>query len=83
MIHQFVYPFNLETHVLSLQPQPHEAISQRRAKNAAILHQREVEEEQKEYVPPLPHLLFLLVARHLVYADHHQEGSYAEESSGV
>lgn len=45
---QFVYPFNLETHVLSQQPQPHEAIAQRRAKAAAILHQRELEEEQKE-----------------------------------
>jgi hypothetical protein len=45
---QFVYPFTLETHVLSLQPSPHEAIAQRRARNAQILHQREVEEEQRE-----------------------------------
>jgi hypothetical protein len=45
---QFVYPFTLEQHVLSLQPSPHDAISQRRARNAEILHRREVEEEQKE-----------------------------------
>ncbi|WWC73804.1 uncharacterized protein I206_107776 [Kwoniella pini CBS 10737] len=44
----FVYPFTLEEHVLSIQPSPSEAISQRRARNAEILHQREVEEEQKE-----------------------------------
>ncbi|GFZ49776.1 hypothetical protein JCM24511_07179 [Saitozyma sp. JCM 24511] len=44
----FVYPFTLETHVLSLQPSPHEAIAQRRARNAQILHQREIEEEQRE-----------------------------------
>jgi hypothetical protein len=50
MLAQFVYPFSLEEHVLSLQPQPHEAIAQRRARNAAILHQREVEEEQREWV---------------------------------
>ncbi|WWD20403.1 hypothetical protein CI109_104879 [Kwoniella shandongensis] len=44
----FVYPFTLEEHVLSIHPSPHEAISQRRARNAEILHQREVEEEQRE-----------------------------------
>ncbi|WVR07948.1 hypothetical protein IAU60_004991 [Kwoniella sp. DSM 27419] len=44
----FVYPFTLEEHVLSIRPSPAEAISQRRARNAEILHQREVEEEQKE-----------------------------------
>jgi hypothetical protein len=45
---QFVYPFKLETHVLSLQPPPHEAIVQRRARNAELLHRRELEEEQRE-----------------------------------
>ncbi|KAK1923459.1 hypothetical protein DB88DRAFT_491322 [Papiliotrema laurentii] len=44
----FVYPFTLEQHVLSIHPSPHEAIAQRRARNAQILHQREIEEEQKE-----------------------------------
>ncbi|ORY34593.1 hypothetical protein BCR39DRAFT_513542 [Naematelia encephala] len=44
----FVYPFTLETHVLSLHPAPHDAIAQRRAHNAEILHHREVEEEQRE-----------------------------------
>ncbi|EIW71457.1 hypothetical protein TREMEDRAFT_23877, partial [Tremella mesenterica DSM 1558] len=44
----FVYPFTLEEHVLGLRPSPHEAIAQRRARNASILHQREQEEEQKE-----------------------------------
>ncbi|WVQ84437.1 hypothetical protein IAT38_006589 [Cryptococcus sp. DSM 104549] len=44
----FVYPFSLEEHVLSLHPSPHDAISQRRARNAEVLHQREVEEEQRE-----------------------------------
>ncbi|WWC66001.1 uncharacterized protein I303_108623 [Kwoniella dejecticola CBS 10117] len=44
----FVYPFTLEEHVLSVHPSPAEAISARRARNAEILHQREVEEEQKE-----------------------------------
>lgn len=57
-----MYPFNLETHVISLNPQPHDAISQRRARNAAILHQREVEEEQKEYVLMLK--LLRVVVRH-------------------
>ncbi|WVQ95919.1 hypothetical protein IAU59_003018 [Kwoniella sp. CBS 9459] len=44
----FVYPFSLEEHVLSIQPSPADAISQRRARNAEILHRREVEEEQRE-----------------------------------
>ncbi|WWC92665.1 uncharacterized protein L201_007624 [Kwoniella dendrophila CBS 6074] len=44
----FVYPFTLEEHVLSIHPSPAESISQRRARNAEILHQREVEEEQRE-----------------------------------
>ncbi|KAK4687370.1 hypothetical protein P7C73_g2739, partial [Tremellales sp. Uapishka_1] len=44
----FVYPFTLETHILALNPSPHVAIAAQRARNAAILHQREVEEEQKE-----------------------------------
>ncbi|WWC95705.1 hypothetical protein V866_002570 [Kwoniella sp. B9012] len=44
----FVYPFTLEEHVLSVHPSPSEIISQRRARNAEILHKREVEEEQKE-----------------------------------
>ncbi|KAI9638757.1 uncharacterized protein MKK02DRAFT_41783 [Dioszegia hungarica] len=44
----FVYPFALESHVLSLQPTPHDAIAERRARNAAILLQREQEEEQRE-----------------------------------
>ncbi|KAK6908579.1 hypothetical protein L486_01767 [Kwoniella mangroviensis CBS 10435] len=44
----FVYPFTLEDHVLSVHPSPSEVISQRRARNAEILHKREVEEEQKE-----------------------------------
>nr|ODO04257.1 hypothetical protein L204_00613 [Cryptococcus depauperatus CBS 7855] len=44
----FVYPFTLEDHVLNLHPSPHEAISQKRAKCAEILHEREEEEEQKE-----------------------------------
>ncbi|WVN87474.1 uncharacterized protein L203_102656 [Cryptococcus depauperatus CBS 7841] len=37
-----------ENHVLNLHPSPHEAISQKRAKCAEILHEREEEEEQKE-----------------------------------
>ncbi|BEI82722.1 hypothetical protein CcaverHIS002_0305900 [Cutaneotrichosporon cavernicola] len=44
----FVYPFTLEQHVVSLQPPPHVAIAERRARNAAILHAREVEEEERE-----------------------------------
>jgi hypothetical protein len=45
---QFVYPFTLEQHVVSLQPPPHVAIAERRAHLAAVLHAREVAEEQKE-----------------------------------
>ncbi|ORX37592.1 hypothetical protein BD324DRAFT_650162 [Kockovaella imperatae] len=44
----FVYPFTLEEHVLSIKPSPHEAIAAKRAHNAEILHQREVQEEQRE-----------------------------------
>ncbi|RSH78144.1 uncharacterized protein EHS24_002600 [Apiotrichum porosum] len=44
----FVYPFTLEQHVVSLTPPPHIAIAERRARLAAILHAREVEEEQRE-----------------------------------
>ncbi|WRT69811.1 uncharacterized protein IL334_006802 [Kwoniella shivajii] len=44
----FVYPFSLEEHILSTHPSAAESISQRRARNAEILHQREVEEEQRE-----------------------------------
>ncbi|BEJ13551.1 hypothetical protein CspHIS471_0307250 [Cutaneotrichosporon sp. HIS471] len=44
----FVYPFTLEQHVVSLQPPPHVAIAERRARNAAILHAREAEEEERE-----------------------------------
>ncbi|GMK56544.1 hypothetical protein CspeluHIS016_0303840 [Cutaneotrichosporon spelunceum] len=44
----FVYPFTLEQHVISQQPPPHVAIAERRARNAAILHSREVEEEERE-----------------------------------
>ncbi|OCF34347.1 hypothetical protein I316_03861 [Kwoniella heveanensis BCC8398] len=44
----FVYPFSLEEHVLSIRPSPADAISQRRARNAEILHRREEEEEQRE-----------------------------------
>ncbi|KLT45902.1 hypothetical protein CC85DRAFT_234697, partial [Cutaneotrichosporon oleaginosum] len=44
----FVYPFTLEQHVVSLQPPPHIAIAERRARNAAILHAREAEEEERE-----------------------------------
>jgi hypothetical protein len=43
-----VYPFTLEQHVVSLQPPPHIAIAERRARNAAILHAREAEEEERE-----------------------------------
>ena len=43
-----MYPFTLEQHVISLQPPPHLAIAERRARLAAVLHAREVEEEQKE-----------------------------------
>ncbi len=45
---QFVYPFSLEKHVLAQHPSPHDAITQRRARNAALLHQREAQEEQRE-----------------------------------
>jgi hypothetical protein len=45
---QFVYPFSLERHVVALQPSPHDAIAQRVARNADILHRREMAEEQKE-----------------------------------
>lgn len=45
---QFVYPFTLEQHVVDLQPPPHIAIAERRARLAAVLHAREVEEEQRE-----------------------------------
>ncbi|WVF68369.1 hypothetical protein IAT40_003134 [Kwoniella sp. CBS 6097] len=44
----FVYPFSLEEHILSIHPSPADAISQRRARNAEVLHRREVEEEQRE-----------------------------------
>ncbi|KAL1412585.1 hypothetical protein Q8F55_000332 [Vanrija albida] len=44
----FVYPFTLETHVVGLTPPPHVAISEKRARAAAVLHAREVEEEQRE-----------------------------------
>lgn len=43
-----MYPFTLEQHVVSLQPPPHVAITERRARNAAILHAREAEEEERE-----------------------------------
>lgn len=45
---QFVYPFTLEQHVVGLTPPPHVAIAEQRARNAAVLHAREVEEEQRE-----------------------------------
>ncbi|ODO03581.1 hypothetical protein L198_02429 [Cryptococcus wingfieldii CBS 7118] len=44
----FVYPFTLEEHVRQQHPSPHEAIAQRRARLAEVLHQREEEEERKE-----------------------------------
>ncbi|WVQ77532.1 hypothetical protein IAR50_007218 [Cryptococcus sp. DSM 104548] len=44
----FVYPFSLEDHVRNQHPTPHEAIAQRRARLAEVLHQREEEEERKE-----------------------------------
>lgn len=34
--------------MLSLQPPPHVAIAERRARNAAALHAREIEEERKQ-----------------------------------
>lgn len=43
-----MYPFTLEQHVVSLHPAPHVAIAERRARLAAILHEREVAEERKE-----------------------------------
>lgn len=43
-----MYPFTLEQHVVALQPQPHVAIAERRARLAAVLHARELAEEQKE-----------------------------------
>ncbi|TXT13006.1 hypothetical protein VHUM_01407 [Vanrija humicola] len=44
----FVYPFTLEQHVVALTPPPHVAIAEQRARSAAVLHAREVEEEQRE-----------------------------------
>lgn len=43
-----MYPFTLEQHVIGLQPPPHVAIAERRARNAKALHDREAEEERKE-----------------------------------
>jgi hypothetical protein len=49
-LHQFVYPFTLEPHILAQSPPLHEKIQLLRANQAAILQNRLDEAERKKWV---------------------------------